>query len=71
MSDNPTEVEVKALLEQLVLCLISCRQTSAPEGFSLVWNDRLYDYAFAMENQKKNVQVLRETGEDQWTWVFV
>lgn len=71
MSDDPTYTEIKALLGQLELCLISRRQTSAPEGFSLMWKDKLHAFAFAMDNCGKGVQVLRETGENQWTWVFV
>lgn len=59
MSDDPTEAEIKSLLEQLECCLVASKH-AAPESFRLVWQDQLDKFAREMEVVDRNVFILRQ-----------
>jgi hypothetical protein len=71
MSDDPTEIEVKTLLEQLECCMVSSKRTSTPETFALVWLDELRGFAHVLERGGWRVSVLRENREGELAWFYV
>lgn len=69
--DDPSDADVSRLLLQMESCMVATRQTNAPEGFVIVWRDKLHDFAFLMDYYGKRVMVLRETGGNNLTWCEV
>jgi len=67
MSDDPTEDEVRRVLEQMESVMLSNKLSIGPTGFQIVWRDNLHAFSFLMDGRGTNVHVLIDTGHD-YVW---
>ena len=73
MSDDPTEEEVKRLLDYMDSVMISHVRTNAIERFEIVWRDTLWQYAFELDAVGLRMSLLTEApdGAAQSFWSYV
>lgn len=73
MSDDPTEEEVKRLLDRMESVMISHVRTSAIERFEIVWRDTLWQYALELDAVGLRISKLVEApdGDAQAFWSYV
>ena len=73
MSDDPTEEEVKRLLDRMESVMISHVRTSAIERFEIVWRDTLWHYALELDAVGLRISKLVEAsdGDAQAFWSYV
>lgn len=68
MSEDPTDEEIKGLLSELRCIMVAHSKTKAPLAFDFVWPNKLHEVASMLDYYNKDVYVLIQTGDDQFTW---
>lgn len=67
MSEDPTDVEISRLLEQMESVLVAHKHTAAPQHFAIIWRRNLHDFAFMKDRVDEKVLVLVDNG-NEYVW---